>query len=192
MKADERTSEWKPLSALSLEQRIAAALTDDITSADLADLIAEVEAAANAAEQTGKEAHARALDPTVADAAAAREAQREAEFTTERLDAALPQLDTRLAEVRKAEDLKRWHSNCDALEVERNALAAEMREVYPQSVAKLIDLFSCIAALEDDLSKLHLARPAGGRHLLGAELVARGLENFRLWPAFADRAGVRR
>jgi hypothetical protein len=178
-KKKERT---KLIGPPSLQERIAAALADaDITSGDLASLITEVEAAANAAENVAKEAHARALDPTVADPAAAREAQREAEFTTQRLDAALPLLDARLDEVRKAEDRKRWHVDCDALEVERDALAAELREVYPAFEAKISNLFARIAANDKQLSNLHVACAAGvRRHLLSAELVARGLENFSI------------
>ena len=90
-------------------------------------LIEQVEVAANPAEEAAKAAHARSLDPTVADSAGEREAQRETQFTTERLDAGLPRLDARLAEVRKAEDLKRWHSDCDAREAQRDALASELR-----------------------------------------------------------------
>jgi len=169
----------KPAIPPSLEQRIAAALADDITSADLAALIEQVEAAANDAEKAAEEAQMRALDPTVADPAAAREVQREAEFTTKRLDAALPPLDARLAEVLKTEDLKRWHSDCDALEVQRDALAAELREVYSEFEAKIPNLFARIAANDKQLSNLHLARAAGvSRHLLGAELIARGLDHF--------------
>lgn len=170
----------KPLSTPSLQGRIAAALADaDITAGDLASLIAKVEAAANNAKKVAEEAHARALDPTVADPAAAREAQREAEFTTQRLDAALPLLDARLAEVRKAEDRKRWHSDADVLEIERDGLATELREVYAAFEAKIPNLFARIAANDKQLTNLHLARAAGvSRHLLSAELVARGLESF--------------
>jgi hypothetical protein len=170
----------KLVSPPSLQERVAAALVaEDITSAELASLIAEVEAAANDAEKTAKEAQERTLDPTVADPAAAREVQREAEFTTKRLDAALKPLDARLDEVRRAEDRKRWHADCDALEVQRDALAAELLEGYLDFQAKMPNLFARIAANDKALSKLHQARSAGvSRHLLGAELIARRLESF--------------
>ena len=52
-------------------------------------------------------------------------------------------------------------------------------EVYPGAVAKLVDLFTRVAANDAQLSRLHQARPSGaGLHLAGAELVARGLESF--------------
>lgn len=90
----------------------------------------------------------------------------------------MARLDARLAEVRTAEDLKRWHSDCDAVEVERDTLATELR-AYPEFLAKFTDLLARIANNDAALSKLHFARPAGvSRHLLGAELVARGLESF--------------
>ena len=50
----------------TIEQRIAAALTAaDVTSTDLAGLIAEVEAAAQAADENAAKAREQALDPAV-------------------------------------------------------------------------------------------------------------------------------
>ena len=58
-------------------------------------------------------------------------------------------------------------------------LAEELREVYPGTVNKLVDLFVRITADEKELSALHQARPPGVmEHLDSAELHARGLDRF--------------
>jgi hypothetical protein len=162
----------------TLSERIAAALVDDVQSSALAALIEEVEAATHAAVTAAEEARARALDPLVLDASA-RAALQDAEFLTERLQTALPRLRERHKEAAAEEYLAQWRKSYDELEIERDRLAAEMVEVYPAFVAKITDLFARIAAHDAELSRLHLARPVGvSHHLLGAELVARGLEAF--------------
>ena len=62
---------------------------------------------------------------------------------------------------------------------ERDAVAEELSEVYPNTVNKIVDLFVRITADEKELSALHQARPAGVmEHLGSAELHARGLDRF--------------
>ena len=62
---------------------------------------------------------------------------------------------------------------------ERDGLAEQLREVYPDSVAKIVDLFTRIKVNNEALSTLHQARPAGVQlHLYSAELEARGIEAF--------------
>src|SRR5208282_5472321 len=90
-----------------LEKRIAEALTQDIKSADLATLIADVEGAIVAAEKAVEQARVRALDPTVLDPAA-RTALQDADFLTQRLQVALPRLGQRLEEIQAAEYAAEW------------------------------------------------------------------------------------
>ena len=62
---------------------------------------------------------------------------------------------------------------------ERNALAAELRQTYPATVAALVSLFARIADLDRRLSALHQSRPSGAKgQLLSAELKARELSEF--------------
>jgi hypothetical protein len=71
------------------------------------------------------------------------------------------------------------HAHYEALKAERDALASEFAEIYPAFEARITDLLPRIAANDAALSRLHQARPAGvAGHLLGAELVARSLDNF--------------
>ena len=99
----------------TLEQRIAAALTStDITSSDLATLIAEVEAAAQAADENATKAREQALDPAVVvDAAKVGAAVATATLTRDRLQAALPRLQERLKQVREQEDLAAWKAEAE-------------------------------------------------------------------------------
>lgn len=93
----------------------------------------------------------------------------------------------RLQQAQAAVCLERWRADFEGLKVERDALAAELREVYPPYATKIADLFARIAVNDAAVSHLHQARPAGvALHLLGAESVARGLDGFtRFEPSIA-------
>jgi hypothetical protein len=127
------------MDALSLEQRIADALCSEMPSAKVEALIGEAEASVAAAEEAAAEARARALDPTVLDPSA-RIAAADAEFTRDRLRAALPKLRTRLAKLQRAEAYARWVVDYDRVRPLRDALAEELRALYPDFVARLTDL----------------------------------------------------
>jgi hypothetical protein len=83
-----------------LEKKIADALnkSSDITSAVLAALLDETEAALAAAETDADEARQRALDPTVLDPAA-RTTMQDCEFLTQWLNNALSKLQQRYQQV---------------------------------------------------------------------------------------------
>jgi hypothetical protein len=103
----------------------------------------------------------------------------DAEYSSRRLQIALPQLRTRHREVRDDEERKKWYAEYEALKVERDALASELAEIYPAFEAKITDLFARMAANDAALSPLHQSRPAGvAGYLPGGELVARSLDNF--------------
>jgi hypothetical protein len=121
------------MSKPSLEQRIAAALTPtDITSTDLAALIAEVEAAAQAADENATKAREQALDPgVVVDTAKVGAAVATAELTRDRLQAALPRLRTRYTEVRKQENIAAWKADAEKLAVRRDELRMELMRIWP-------------------------------------------------------------
>ena len=71
----------------TLDVRIAGAFAEDATSDNVAGLLSEVEAAANAADAAAEAARARALDPLLSqsDARHARETWDDAEFQRDRL-----------------------------------------------------------------------------------------------------------
>jgi hypothetical protein len=102
-----------------------------------------------------------------------------AEFDRDRLCTVLPRLRARYQEVMAREEFDQWRADYEVLKVKRDALAAELCEVYPRAVAQFADLFTRIADNDEELSRLHQARPSGvALHLLGAELAARNLGSF--------------
>jgi hypothetical protein len=158
----------------TLEQRISDALQPDtaITSADVAALIDEAEAGIAEAEKEATVDQTLSLDPK-----AARQAIADAAFAADPLRMLLSKLQVRYREVRAQEQSTDWRAECEVMKRQRDALAEELREVYPDALIKIVDLFVRITANNKALSELHQARPAGVmEHLVSAELHARGLD----------------
>ena len=160
----------------TLEQRISDTLQPDvvITSADIAALIEEAEVFIAKAEKEATVDRTLALDPK-----AARQAIADAAFGADRLRMLLSKLQVHYREVRDQEQAKTWLAEYDVMKRERDALAEEVREVFPEAENKIVDLFVRITENNKALSALHQARPAGVmEHLVSAELHARGLDRF--------------
>jgi hypothetical protein len=119
----------------------------------------------------------KALDPIASpDAAKARAAMEDAAFTRDRLRTVLPRLHARLKE-EAAEYAAQWEPESKRVEAQRDALAAEMRQVYPAAVAQLVDLFQRAAECDRQSSRINgLAPPGDHRRLRKMELTARGVE----------------
>jgi hypothetical protein len=161
-----------------LEERIAAALSEDILSSDLEALISETEEAITATDAAAERERVRAFDPIASpDPVKARAAMEDAAFTRDRLRTVLPRLRARLKVVQASEYLARWEPDFKRVEAQRDALAAEMREVYPAAVAQLADLFRRAAECDRECSRINGSAPPGDRRrLLKVELAARGVE----------------
>ena len=160
----------------TLEQRIAIALQPDaaVTSADLAALIEETEAGIAKAEK------GRAIDQTLSLVPkAARQAIADATFAANRLRTLLSKLQARYQQLRDEEEVTAWLAEFDGFKPGRDALAAELRSVYPDAVTKIVDLFVRITENDKARSERLQGRPAGVmERLLSAELHARGLDSF--------------
>jgi hypothetical protein len=119
-----------------------------------------------------------ALDPIASpDPIKARAAMEDAAFTRDRLRTALPRLHARLKVVEGAEYLARWEPDFKRVEAQRDALAAEMREIYPAAVTQLADLFQRMAQCDRECSRINGSAPDGEhRRLRRVELTARGVE----------------
>jgi hypothetical protein len=89
----------------ALDTRIASAFGDDVSSDEVAALVAEVEDAAHAASEAAERAREPALDPALPtnEVAERRRAMEDAAFTRDRLSTALSRLQQRL------EQLSRLH-----------------------------------------------------------------------------------
>jgi hypothetical protein len=167
--------------AHSLDERIAAAFKDGMTSKAVAVLINEVEAAAAQSDRAAEIARTRALDPAspLESVTTHRRAMDDAAFRRDRLRVAAPRLAERLRELEAAEENQRRRAAYDEVMAERDRLADELRRVYPPVAAQLSDLLARIEANDRDVEFINAnALPRGVNRLLVAELVERDLPGF--------------
>ncbi len=166
----------------SLEQKIVAALTAEPPPAldRLLTLVAETEAVIIEADNSAEIARTEFFDPVLTpDIHEARDRMESTQHAAERLRTLLPRLQDKAREVEHEADRQEWEIDFGLLADERNALAKELRQLYPNAVAQLVSWFSRAADLDRRLSQLHQTRPPGCKGtLLGAELVARNLTEF--------------
>ena len=100
----------------------------------------------------------------------------DAAFSRDRLHEAVRRLGERLREVKAREEHARRRAAYQAALVERDALAAELAEVYPPIETQLADLLARIQANNERIERINeRGLPSGAERLLVAELVARGL-----------------
>jgi hypothetical protein len=132
----------------TLEVRIAGAFAEDATSDDVARLLAEVETAANAADDAAEEARVRALDPLLSSdgVAVARREMDDAAFKRDRLKVAAAKLSERVAALKAFEAERHARAEHERVLAERNRLAKEMEHMAEPilEIARLvvkIDLF---------------------------------------------------
>ena len=124
------------------------------------------------------------IDQTL-DPRAVREMTLDAVRAADELRMRYPKLQERYQEMHEQEESAAWLAKYratwlaehEALKHQRDALAEELREVYPPAARKIADLFIRIAANNRALDQLHLARPRSlTQHLRSAELHARELD----------------
>jgi hypothetical protein len=164
----------------SLEQRIAAALGNpNLGSAELAELIIEVEGAAASAAELAAREHDTALDLTASsDIAAAEQAVAHARLSRDRLLTVLPKLRERLSTALNTERRDRWLEDFKRVEVQRDQ-AADMFAEYPELAARLVEIFRTAAAVDREISHINGSAPNNEhRRLKQVELEARGLDGF--------------
>jgi hypothetical protein len=164
----------------SLDERIASAFRDGMTSGDVADLIQQAETAAVACGEAAEVARSQALNPALcaADVAAARHQMEDAAFKRDRMREAVRRLGERLVEVKRQEEEARRLAAYNAALVERDKLAAELAEIYPSLAEKLADLGARVAANDAAIERVNQRQPDGAPWLTGAELIARELNSF--------------
>jgi hypothetical protein len=184
----------------TLEQRIIAALNNpNAGSADLAELVAETETAATAAEQSAKDAYDKAIDLMVTpDASEANQAASAAALTRDRLANVLPKLRSALSAALAKERLERWQADHARLRPKRDAVAARFAETYKDAVAKLLAAFQEAETLDREIDHLHGDAPPGvGERLVkvsSSRLAGTQLFDFdtgtKVWPPHQIPLGV--
>jgi hypothetical protein len=164
----------------TLDERVAAVLRSDDhhPSSTLSDLIAEVDIAIDAADQAGREARAIAADPKVIDHGALGRAQ-DAEHTAHRLRNGMAALKELEHEAQCRERLKAWHAEADVVEAKAVKLGEEMRELYPQFSAWLVDFLKRKSAVDAEVRGINESAPGyEARRIREIELLARNIHGY--------------
>jgi hypothetical protein len=161
-----------------LDTRIRAALDDGASSQAIVELIGAVDAAAQAAGRAAAVARARALNPALASngVTEARRQMEDAAFERDRMVTAVTKLRERLIAVKAGEEDAPRLRAYEAVEAERDRLAVELRDFYPDVAERLAELLARIVANDEAIERINahgLPRERG--RLLCAELTARNL-----------------
>jgi hypothetical protein len=175
-----------------LDDRIAATVGGNaVTSSDdVSALVTEVEEAALACGKAADRARRQALDPalTANAVAEARRQMEDAAFRRERMQVAVLRLKDRLKEIKALEEDQRRRIIYDKAKAERDRLAAELKAIYPGIESQLGQLITKIEANDREIEFVNAhGLPTGAERLRSAELVARGLESWRLNQAEVSR-----
>jgi hypothetical protein len=177
---------------MALADRIARAFRDDAPPDEIADLIEEAETASTAAVETSEVARERALDPALppAEVGQARGDMEAAAFRRDRLTEAARRLREQLEVARRREDNARRQAVFDAARTERDAVATELAQRWPELEAEMVRLLDRLEASDATLRRANAELPSGSGPLAPADLVARdtppvmrGREVFRLGKA---------
>jgi hypothetical protein len=178
----------KATSIKALQDEIAKAFSQSTPSEAIASLIERVQVAAKAAEEAALMAREAALDPALSgdEIDQARREMEDNAFKRDRLAEAASRLDGRLKEMlREEEDAVRWLRYNQA-KLDRDALAAEIKELYPVISQQLADLAQRIAANDRAVELINNVKlPSGAPRLKTAEASARDLAGV---PAVAPNA----
>jgi hypothetical protein len=175
--------------ASDLDVRIRAAFDDGASSQAIAELIGAVDEAAQAAGRAAAMARERALDPALSSNGVA-EARREMEdsaFERDRMTAAVTKLRARLDLVKGDEEDARRLRIYEDTKAERDRLAAELRDFYPDVAERLAELLARIVANDEAIERInaHSWSAAVCRidraqsHRLGTEFAAVGAATHR-------------
>jgi hypothetical protein len=176
-----------------LDTRVIVAFRDAVKSSDVSALIVETEAAAVAAGKAAERARELAFDPALtADAVAeARRQMEDAAFRRERLQTAVSRLKDRLKEVKAQEENQRRWIAYEKVKADRDKLAAELKASYPSIEAQLGELIAKVATNDREIEYVNSqVLPTGAERLRSAELVARGVEAWRLYQTDVVRITV--
>jgi hypothetical protein len=165
---------------VKLEKRIAAAISNgNAGSAELSELVSEVELAQITATAIAEREREKAVDIlSSSDIEAAHKAVVAAELARDRLKAILPRLKDKLAISLVDETKARHAAHGVRLQTKIEEVATQFRDTYSPAVKTILELFVEIRELEAEVSMHSAQAPPGAQHLRGPELTARGMASF--------------
>lgn len=164
----------------NLEKRIVAALSDEISSKNLAALIAETGTAIAAAEEAAEAERTKALDPIASpNAIKAKAAMERAAFARDRLHTLLPRLRTQHHHVAARERAAAWSADYEQVKAKLDVAAQEFAERFPAMVTQMVDLFRRAEEVDKEVARINGSAPYDQhRRLCEVELTARRLNRF--------------
>ena len=177
----------------TLEQRVAAILTNDNASAaELSELICEAESAAQTADQNVDAERTKALDiaqsPNIE---AAHQAVAEAILARERLHNSLANLRAKLREALAAEAKDRWFVEFNRVKQKRDEAAATFQR-YRELSHEIANFFALAAEVDREIDRVNASAPDGmGQRLRHVENEARNLDFSRDCPSLAKTVELR-
>jgi hypothetical protein len=133
---------------------------EGVPSATFATLLTEIGSAIAAAEQVGRDALARSLDPSVLDPAA-RGVAHDAEYAVQRYRNATAALTPHLQATIKREAQDAWESEASGLRNQVEEAGANFKEGYTEHAGALVTLFRTSAALDLRVISLNARKPPG-------------------------------
>jgi hypothetical protein len=164
----------------TLEQRIVSILANaNAGSETIAELIVEVETAAQVFVETAEAERARSLDLVqCADPHQARDRIAAAELAGDRLQSALPKLRDKLSATLAGESHERWLADYRRVGQKRDETAA-LFKTYPEHAEAIVHMFAAAAEVDREVSRINGDAPDGEhRRLRSVELEARNLDRF--------------
>jgi hypothetical protein len=177
----------------TLEQRVAAILTNDNASAaELSELIREAESAAQTADQAVEAERAKAMDvvrsPNVE---AAHRAVAEAVLVRERRRALFAAAAMKLSEAQAAEAQERWLVEFNRVKEKRDEAAAAFRR-YRELSQEIVHLFALAADVDREIDHVNASAPYGvDQRLRHVENEARNIEFSGDCPSLAATVELR-
>ena len=145
----------------TLEQRITAAMTAPIASADLTVLIGDVENSLAAAIANAQEHAKSALDITAGDGNEAFEESQKHDLISKRLQVCVPRLQDRLVEMLNAERCAAWIAEAEKLRPARDAANNLLSEHVPKLARQLVEYLQTIKTTAEAVSNLNVQAPPG-------------------------------
>jgi hypothetical protein len=161
-----------------LDGRIASALSEPpLPSSEVATLIVQARTAVTEAQARAAAAKRRALNPRLprGEVERARQAMESDHFIAERLQVALVELDARHGQLLADEEDARRIVRYAEVVAERDAAAAELREIYLPFAERFRDLMTRIGRIDIEVGIVNRHLPREKMPLADVEAVARGV-----------------
>jgi hypothetical protein len=148
----------------TIEQEVATLLKkapDGVSAAELAKTIRSAKTFADDAEDAGRAARLKSVDPRCVDAIGERSRAEDQEFVAMRLKNAVEALTPHYEAAVKKEQRAQWAVDTQDIRLRIDALSKELQGTYKECVDKLIDVFQRCETINHEARQFASAAPPG-------------------------------